>query len=76
MNALNKHFEQLGIDNDILWSKIYDYRKRKILNPNLQKNIKDPNIKNLEKSISDKVGLNVLIKNNKTNNQQRIRISR
>ena len=35
--------------------------------PNLQKNIKDPNIKNLEKSISDKVGLNVLIKNNKTN---------
>ena len=35
--------------------------------PNLQKNIKDPNIKNLEKSISDKIGLNVLIKNNKTN---------
>ena len=35
--------------------------------PNLQKNIKDPNIKNLEKLISDKVGLNVLIKNNKTN---------
>ena len=35
--------------------------------PNLQKNIKDPNIKNLEQSISDKVGLNVLIKNNKTN---------
>ena len=35
--------------------------------PNLQKNTKDPNIKNLEKSISDKIGLNVLIKNNKTN---------
>ena len=35
--------------------------------PNLQKNIKDPNIKNLEKSISDKIGFNVLIKNNKTN---------
>ena len=28
---------------------------------------KDPNIKNLEDSISDKVGLNVVIKNNKKN---------
>jgi ParB family chromosome partitioning protein len=28
---------------------------------------KDPNIKNLESSISDKIGLNVLIKNNKRN---------
>jgi len=28
---------------------------------------KDPNIKNLESSISDKIGLNVLIKNNKKN---------
>ena len=28
---------------------------------------KDPNIKNLEKDISDKIGLNVLIKNNKKN---------
>jgi hypothetical protein len=24
LTALNKHLEQLGIDNDILWSKIYD----------------------------------------------------
>ena len=29
--------------------------------------LKDPNIKNLEKDISDKIGLNVLIKNNKKN---------
>ena len=28
---------------------------------------KDPNIKNLESSISDKIGLNVLIKNNRRN---------
>jgi len=34
---------------------------------NLQKRFKDPNIKNLEESISDKIGLNVLIKNNKKN---------
>ena len=31
------------------------------------KSSKDPNIKNLESSISDKIGLNVLIKNNKRN---------
>ena len=31
------------------------------------KSIKDPNIKNLEQIISDKTGLNVLIKNNKKN---------
>ncbi len=30
-------------------------------------NLKDPNIKNLEQSISDKIGLNVSIKNNKKN---------
>lgn len=24
LTALNKHFEQMGIDNDLLWSKIYD----------------------------------------------------
>ena len=28
---------------------------------------KDPNIKNLELSLADKIGLNVLIKNNKNN---------
>ena len=31
------------------------------------KSSKDPNIKSLEDSISDKVGLNVIIKNNKKN---------
>ena len=30
-------------------------------------NTKDPNIKNLEETISDKIGLNVSIKNNKRN---------
>ena len=32
-----------------------------------QYNIKDPNIKNLEVSLSDKIGLNVEIRNNKRN---------
>ena len=31
------------------------------------KSTKDPNIKSLEESISDKIGLNVIIKNNKKN---------
>ena len=35
--------------------------------PGLTKFFKDPNIKNLEQSISNKTGLNVLIKNNKKN---------
>ena len=35
--------------------------------PGLTKFSKDPNIKNLEQSISNKTGLNVLIKNNKKN---------
>ena len=35
--------------------------------PNALRSSKDPNIKNLEKSISDKTGLNVIIKNNKKN---------
>jgi ParB family chromosome partitioning protein len=29
--------------------------------------VKDPNLKNLELNLSDKIGLNVLIKNNKNN---------
>ena len=41
----------------------------KILKSNKYKNIskKDPNILEIEKSISDKIGLNVVIKNNKKN---------
>ena len=35
--------------------------------PGITKSSKDPNIKNLEQSISDKTGLNVVIKNNKRN---------
>ena len=35
--------------------------------PNSIKTVKDPNIKSLEQSISDKIGLNVSIKNNKRN---------
>ena len=35
--------------------------------PGITKFSKDPNIKNLEQSISDKTGLNVVIKNNKRN---------
>ena len=35
--------------------------------PSIIKSSKDPNIKNLEQSISDKTGLNVVIKNNKRN---------
>ena len=35
--------------------------------PNSSKFSKDPNIKDLEQSISDKTGLSVLIKNNKKN---------
>ena len=35
--------------------------------PGISSRIKDPNIKNLEQSISDKIGLNVIIKNNKRN---------
>tara|TARA_B100001063_G_C16733634_1_gene540741 strand:+ start:17 stop:859 length:843 start_codon:yes stop_codon:yes gene_type:complete len=35
--------------------------------PNASRSSKDPNIKNLEQSISDKTGLNVIIKNNKKN---------
>ena len=35
--------------------------------PKYANRIKDPNIKNLEQSIIDKTGLNVLIKNNKKN---------
>ena len=35
--------------------------------PNVLRPSKDPNIKNLEHSISDKTGLNVVIKNNKKN---------
>ena len=34
---------------------------------NKKKNFKDPNIRELEKSLSDKIGLNVEIKNNKQN---------
>ena len=36
-------------------------------NPKATKLSKDPNIKNLEQSVSDKIGLNVVIKNNKKN---------
>ena len=36
-------------------------------NPKAIKLSKDPNIKNLEQSVSDKIGLNVVIKNNKRN---------
>ena len=36
-------------------------------NPKTIKLSKDPNIKNLEQSVSDKIGLNVVIKNNKKN---------
>tara|TARA_B100000902_G_scaffold3315_1_gene4206 strand:- start:1369 stop:2214 length:846 start_codon:yes stop_codon:yes gene_type:complete len=36
-------------------------------NPKMIKSLKDPNIKNLEQSVSDKIGLNVVIKNNKKN---------
>ncbi len=39
------------------------FKKKNIPN----KNIKDPNIKNLEVSLSDKIGLNVEIRNNKRN---------
>ena len=35
--------------------------------PNSIKTVKDPNIRSLEQSISDKIGLNVSIKNNKRN---------
>ena len=35
--------------------------------PGITKSFKDPNIKNMEQSISDKTGLNVVIKNNKRN---------
>ena len=35
--------------------------------PSLKKNLKDPNIRNLEMSLSEKIGLNVEIKNNKKN---------
>ena len=35
--------------------------------PGITPKYKDPNIKNLEQSISDKIGLNVIIKNNKRN---------
>ena len=35
--------------------------------PGVTSKYKDPNIKNLEQSISDKIGLNVIIKNNKRN---------
>ena len=39
------------------------FKKKKIV---FNKSL-DPNINNLQKSISDKIGLNVLIKNNKKN---------
>ena len=35
--------------------------------PSVKKNLKDPNIKNLEVSLSEKIGLNVEIKNDKRN---------
>ena len=35
--------------------------------PNSSNKFKDPNIKNLENSVSGKTGLNVLIKNSKQN---------
>ena len=35
--------------------------------PSLKKNLKDPNIRNLEMSLSEKIGLNVEIKNDKRN---------
>ena len=35
--------------------------------PSVKKNLKDPNIKNLEVSLSQKIGLNVEIKNDKRN---------
>ena len=35
--------------------------------PSLKKNLKDPNIRNLEVSLSEKIGLNVEIKNDKRN---------
>ena len=35
--------------------------------PSVKKNLKDPNIKNLEVSLSERIGLNVVIKNDKRN---------
>ena len=56
-----------------LLKRNYQFVRQKILLKFLRKkntpnkNIKDPNIKNLEVSLSDKIGLNVEIRNNKRN---------
>ncbi len=36
-------------------------------NPSIKKSTKDPNLRSLEKNLSEKIGLNVVIKNNKKN---------
>ena len=48
-------------------SKKYGDREDQISEFISEKIVKDPNIKSLEESISDKIGLNVIIKNNKKN---------
>ena len=55
-----------------LLKKNFQFVNQKILLKFLKKKrflykINDPNIQNLERSISDKIGLNVSIKNNKKN---------
>ncbi|GIR56553.1 MAG: hypothetical protein CM15mP63_5580 [Gammaproteobacteria bacterium] len=53
--------KKLSVRQSENFVKIFKRKKGSFINRN------DPNIQNLEKSISDKIGLNVSIKNNKKN---------
>ena len=53
--------KKLSVRQSENFVKIFKRKKGSFINYN------DPNIQNLEKSISDKIGLNVSIKNNKKN---------
>ena len=58
----NKIIEKkLSVRQSENYVRIFKTKKRKIMNP------KDANIRDLESSISEKIGLNVVIKNNKRN---------
>ena len=57
----NKIIEKLSVRQAENFVKIFKTKKNQL------KDHKDPNIKELENTIMDKIGLNVVIKNNKNN---------
>lgn len=60
LSALNKHLEQLGIDMELVWSRIYDLIIKSLLcvDSHIQQGLRKMNVKN---SCFELLGYDVLI---------------